>query len=84
MKNAKSIAEWDNSTGGANVSINGNAVDVFTLLVVITIQIFDQMKLSDFKGLLRLAGGIKSARKVMLVKVDFDALRRASEEQGHE
>lgn len=84
MKNAKIIAEWDHSIGGANVSIDGNAVDVFTLLVVITTQIFDNMKLSDSKGLLHLAGGIESAREAMLAKVDLDALRRETEEQGHE
>lgn len=81
MKNAKIIAEWDNRTGGANVSIDGNAVDVFTLLVVITTQIFDQMKISDSKGLLLLAGSIESARKAMLAKVDLDALKRAKEQR---
>lgn len=84
MKNAKIVAEWDHSKGGATVSLDGRAVDVFALLVVITTQIFDQMQLSDSKGLLHLAGGIESARKEMLAKVDLDALRRASEEQGHE
>ncbi|MBQ6404238.1 MAG: hypothetical protein IJI27_10070 [Oscillospiraceae bacterium] len=83
MKHAKIVAEWDDNKGGANVSIDGNAVDVFTLLVVMTTQIFDQMKLSDSKGLLHLAGGIESARKAMFAKVDLDALKRAKE-QRHE
>ena len=80
MKNAKIVAEWDYSEGGATVGIDGNAADVFMLLVVITTQIFDHMKLSDFKGLLRLAGGIESARKAMFAKVDLDALKRAKEQ----
>lgn len=83
MKNAKIVAEWDHKKGGANVSIDGKAVDVFTLLAVITTQIFDQMKLSDSKGLLHLAVGIESAREAMLAKVDLDALKRAKE-QRHE
>lgn len=81
MKNAKIVAEWDESKGGATVSLDGGAADVFTLLVVITTQIFDQMKLSDSKGLLHLAGGIESARKAMIAKVDLDALKRAKEQR---
>lgn len=81
MKHAKIVAEWDDNKGGANVSIEGNAADVFTLLVVITTQIFDLMKLSDSKGILCLAGSIESARKAMLAKVDLDALKRAKEQR---
>lgn len=81
MKNAKIVAEWDDNKGGATVGLDGNAADVFTLLVVITTQIFDQMKLSDSKGLLLLAGAIESARKAMFAKVDLDALKRAKEQR---
>lgn len=81
MKNAKIVAEWAYEKGCANVSIDGNEVDVFTLLVVITTQIFDLMKISDSKGLLYLAEGIESARKEMLAKVDLDALKRAKEQR---
>lgn len=80
MKNAKIIAEWDDNKDVAIVGIDGNKAEVFTLLVVIATQIFDQMKLSDSKCLLHLAEGIESARKAMLAKVDLDALKRAKEQ----
>lgn len=80
MKNGKIVAEWDDSKGCANVALDGTAADVFTLLVVIATQIFDQMQLSDSKGLLLLANGIESAREAMLAKVDLDALKRAKEQ----
>ena len=80
MKNAKIVAELDDSKGGAIVGIDGDEVEVFMLLSVITTQIFDQMKLSDSKGLLHLAGGIELARKAMLAKIDLDALKRAKEQ----
>ena len=80
VKNAKIVAEWDESKGGATVSLDGGAADVFTLLVVIATQIFDQMQLSDSKGLLLLANNIEPARKAMFAKVDLDALKRAKEQ----
>ena len=80
MKNAKIVAEWVESKGGAKVRLDGTAVDVFMLLVVIATQIFDHMQFSDSKGLLILANGIESARKGMFAKVDLDALKRAKEQ----
>ena len=81
MKNAKIVAEWDESTGGAIVDVYGNEADVFALLAVITAQIFDDMKLSDANGLLHLARCIGFARKTMLAKVDLDALKHAKEQR---
>ena len=84
MKNAKIVAEWDPNKGGAFIDIVGRSSDVYALLCATVMQFFDVAKIPDSVGIAALAGSIEGVRKAMLAKVDMDALRRASEEQGHE
>lgn len=84
MKNAKIVAEWDDNKGGAFVTIDGKTSDVYALLCTTVMQFFDVSKIPDSVGLAAVAHGVASARKALLAKVEIDALRRASEEKGHE
>lgn len=83
MKNAKIVAEWDDSKGCAAIEMDGKTLDVYRLLCVTVMQYFDAAKTPYSVGLASLAASIGYAQKAMLAKVDLDALKRAKE-QGHE
>lgn len=81
MKNAKIVAEWDVSKGGAFITIEGKASDAYALLCATVMHFFDVAKVPDSVGLAALAQGVASARKTMLANVDMDALKQAKEQR---
>ena len=81
MKNAKIVAEWDDSKGGAVIAISGKASDVYALLCTTVTQFFDVAKIPDSVGLAALVCGIEDARKALIALVDMNALKREKEQR---